>query len=286
MIDWLWSRRTHDARAVVTGAGGGIGRALSLELARRGGRVVCADVDEVAAKRVADGIDAAFGVDRAVAVGCDVTDHAQVTALADAAEAWFGTPTLVVNNAGIGAGGDVVGVDDLADWRATHDVNFWGVAHGCHVFTPRLRAAGGGAILNVASAASFAAAPRMAAYSTSKAAVLSLSETLAAETAGSGITVTVLCPTFVRTGIVDGGPVTADASALAARLMALTGRSPESVARAALDGVDRGRVHVVPQLEAQLLWAAKRVAPATFTRVAGLAGAVLTDLTSATPEGR
>ena len=258
--------RTARADAVVTGAGSGIGRAFALEIARRGGRVVCADIDDVAAKKTAEKIG-----DRAVPHVCDVGDADAVVELADAAERWFGRPAdLVVNNAGIGAGGVVIGEMGLDLWRKTIDVNLWGVVHGCHVFAPRMRAAGRGGIINVGSAASFAAAPRMAAYNVSKAAVLALSETLAAELSGTGVGVTVLCPTFVRTNIVNPDTIGEAAARLATTAMKWTGVSPDSVARSALDGLDRGQLHVVPQLDAKVIWQAKRLLPATYTRALGV----------------
>lgn len=259
-------RRSARADAVVTGAGSGIGRGFALEIARRGGRVVCADIDDVTAKETADLIGA-----RAMPYLCDVSDGDAVADMADAAQEWFGKPVdLVVNNAGIGAGGVVTGDLPLELWRKTIDVNLWGVIHGCHVFAPRLRAAGWGGIINVGSAASFAAAPRMAAYNVSKAGVLALSETLAAELSGTGVGVTVLCPTFVKTNIVN--PETSDERAVRAATTAMkwTGVSPESVARAALDALDRGQLHVVPQLDAKVIWQAKRLLPATYTRALGV----------------
>ena len=259
-------RRTAGADAVVTGAGSGIGRAFACEIARRGGRVVCADIDDVSAKETADMIGA-----RALSLVCDVSDGEAVAALADAAEDWFGRSVdIVVNNAGIGAGGVVVGEMSMDLWRRTIDVNLWGVVHGCHVFAPRMRAAGRGGIVNVASAASFAAAPRMAAYNVSKAGVLALSETLAAELSGTGVAVTVLCPTFVKTNIVNPDTIDDAAAALATAAMKWVGVSPESVARAALDALDRGQLHVVPQLDAKLIWQTKRLVPATYTRALGV----------------
>jgi short-subunit dehydrogenase len=202
--------------------------------------------------------------------------------LAEVAEEWLGRPpTLVVNNAGVGAGGRVVGETSLADWRTTIGVNLWGVVHGCHVFVPRLRAGGGGGVINVASAAGFAAAPRMAAYNASKAAVLSLSETLAAELAGTGITVTVLCPTFVKTNIVNTELIDPASARVAKTLMALTGFSAERVARATLDAHDRGQLYVLPQLDAKLAWLVKRLVPVPYTRVSGLLGRLAP--TAATP---
>lgn len=267
-------RRTEGAYAVVTGAGSGIGRAFALELARRGGRVVCSDIDEGAAKETVLLVEAAGG--DALAVGCDVGSEQQVVDLAAAAEEWLGRPpSLVVNNAGIGVGGRRVGDAPLEEWRRTVDVNLWGVVHGCHVFVPRLREAGHGGIINVASAASFTAAPRMAAYNVTKAGVVSLSETLAAELAGSGIAVTVLCPTFVRTNIIGNGLIDPAAARLAAVAMRLTGFSADRVARTTLDAHDRGQLYVVPQLDAKALWQLKRHLPTTYTRLAGVAGRLL-----------
>lgn len=249
-------------RAVVTGAGSGIGRALAVEIAKRGGRVLCSDIDEGAAKETAELVDGLL-------VACDVADADQVRALRETAERELGGVDLVVNNAGIGAGGSNVGDVPLVDWRRVLDVNLWGVVHGCHEFVPLLRETRGG-VINVASAASFAAAPRMGPYNVSKAGVLALSETLAAELSGTGVTVTVLCPTFVRTGILGSGLVSESTVPLAESLMRWTGWEPARIAGRTLDAHDRGDLHVVPQIDARLIWAVKRLAPAPYTRATGL----------------
>ncbi|WP_280340044.1 SDR family NAD(P)-dependent oxidoreductase [Nocardia neocaledoniensis] len=263
-------RRTEHADAVVTGAGSGIGRAFAVELGRRGGRVVCSDIDAGRAADTAALVDEAGG--KAIGARCDVTAIDEVTALATLARDWFGgAPTLVINNAGIGAGGPPVGEFTLDDWQRTLGVNLWGVINGCHVFTPILRAAGRGTVVNVASAAAFGAAPRMAAYNVSKAGVLALSETMSAELAGTGVGVTVLCPTGVKTGIMQAdSPMDETAERLGGLLLRWTGRPPASIAKTTLDAVDRGDLYVVPQLEAKVLWQAKRWMPATYTRSAGL----------------
>lgn len=266
-------KRSHGAAAVVTGAGSGIGAAFAVELARRGSAVVCSDIDDDAAQRTVDAIRTADG--RATAVHCDVAKVDDVAALAEAAQSWFGqSPTLVINNAGVGAGGEPIGTMSLDDWNWTLGINLWGPIHGCHVFTPILRAAGSDqprGIINVASAASFGAAPEMAAYNVSKAGVLSLSETLAAELSGTGIGVTVLCPTFVKTNIVESGRITAQSSDAANLLMRWTGLSAGRVARDCLDTHDRGGLYCMPQLDAKIGWNIKRFAPETFTRTIGLA---------------
>ncbi|GAA4818200.1 SDR family NAD(P)-dependent oxidoreductase [Nocardioides caeni] len=270
------ARRTTNASAVVTGAASGIGRALARELGKRGGRVVCADIDEVGLKETVVAVEAAGG--EALATTCDVAELADVQQLHDTAVDWIGhAPRLVINNAGIGAGGHPVGEAPLSEWQRTLGINLWGVIHGCHVFTPTLREAGAGGIINVASAAGFTAAPRMAAYNVSKAGVVSLSETLAAELDGTGIKVTVLCPTFVRTNIFEGELIEAGAAGMARRIAGIAGFSPERVARMTLDAHDRGRLYVVPQPDAQLLWRTKRLAPGAYTKGAGLLGRFLPD---------
>ena len=260
---------SQQSQAVVTGAGSGIGRAFALELARRGGRVVCSDINLASAKETVALIEATGG--EACAIQCDVGQLGQVEALAARAEAFFGSPaTLIINNAGIGIGGKNIGDVSMEDWKFTMDVNLWGVIHGCHVFAPKLRALGRGGIINVASTASFAAAPTMGPYNVTKAAVLALTETLSAEMSGTGIHVTALCPTFVKTNIVKDGRISGGSADFAAKLIAKTGVSPESVVLKTLNALDRNQLYVVPQLEAKAVWAAKRLTPALYTRGAGL----------------
>jgi NAD(P)-dependent dehydrogenase (short-subunit alcohol dehydrogenase family) len=264
---------SHNALAVVTGAGSGIGAALATELARRGGRVVCSDINEVAAAKTASTITEQGG--QAVAIACDVSHFDDVRELAAQSESWLdAAPTLVINNAGVGSGGAPIGELPLDDWRWVLGINLWGPIHGCHVFAPILRSAEPSnrprGIINVASAAAFAAAPGMAAYNVSKAGVLSLSETLAAELAGSGVKVTALCPTFVKTNIVESGRISAQTTEIATKIMRWTGLSPAKVARICLDTHDRGELYCMPQLEAKIGWNVKRLVPGTYTRGVGL----------------
>lgn len=267
---------SHHARAVVTGAGSGIGAAFATELAKRGGRVVCSDIDEVAAKRTVTSI-----IDRggeAIAIACDVTQFDAVQDLATQSQSWFGAaPTLVINNAGVGSGGAPIGELPLEDWQWVLGINLWGPIHGSHVFAPILRTGEPDVprgIINVASAAAFGAAPGMGAYNVSKAGVLMLSETLAAELSGSGVKVTVLCPTFVKTNIVESGRISAGATRLANQVMRFTGLTAEKVAKTCLDAHDRGDLYCMPQFEAKIGWSIKRLVPGTYTRAAGLLGRI------------
>ncbi|BDD84061.1 putative short chain dehydrogenase/reductase [Tsukamurella pulmonis] len=265
---------TEGAKAVVTGAGSGIGRSFALEIARRGGEVVCADIDETRAKETVALIEARGCTAHAVTV--DVADRVAVESLAAFTRTVFdGPPSLVVNNAGVGIGGRPVGDVGLDDWNWALGINLWGVVHGCELFAPMLREAGRGGIINVASAAGFAAAPSMGPYNVSKAGVMSLSETLAAELAGSGVNVSVLCPTFVKTNVARDGRITEGSKNLAGTLMKLTGISPDGVAAQTLDALDLGRLYVVPQLDANVIWHLKRHFPTPYVRGLGLLTRIL-----------
>jgi NAD(P)-dependent dehydrogenase (short-subunit alcohol dehydrogenase family) len=114
-------KRSHHAAAVITGAGSGIGAAFAVQVAKRGGRVLCTDIDENAARTTADAINGAGG--DALALRCDVSRVEDVAMTAKEAQAWFdGPPTLVINNAGIGAGGLPIGQVSLDDWNKVFDV--------------------------------------------------------------------------------------------------------------------------------------------------------------------
>jgi len=279
--------RSHAAKAVVTGAGSGIGRAFALELAARGGEVLCADIDKDRADETVRLITRIHGRP-AHAVRCDVSQRTDMESLALHAELIFGgPPTLVINNAGVGIGGKPVGEIGFDDWQWALGINLWGVVHGSEIFTPQLRAAGHGGIINVASAAGFTAAPSMGPYNVSKAAVMSLSETMAAELSGSGVAVTVLCPTFVQTNVARDGRITAGSMRLAENLMRWTGFTPERVARTTLDANDRGQLYVLPQLDAHVIWHLKRHFPALYTHALGMLNRVLPhdDSSTAAPVG-
>jgi NAD(P)-dependent dehydrogenase (short-subunit alcohol dehydrogenase family) len=244
-------------RAVVTGAGSGLGRAFCLELARRNARIVCADIDEASAKKTASEVNG-------VAVRCDVSKVEEVEALAAEAERAIGGVDLVINNAGVAVGG-LVGVVPLDNWRWIMGINLWGVIYGCHVFTPRLRKLGHGHIINVASAAGLLAPPGMAPYNVTKAAVVALSETLCAELKGSGVGVTVLCPTFFRTNIAQSSRAIDDKQrALVERMSDRAKIQADDVARLALDSARRDELYALPHADGRWMWRLKRCAPNSF----------------------
>lgn len=260
---------SRNAYAVVTGAGSGIGRSFALELAKRGGNVICADINLEAAEETVKLIEQ-LG-QKAFAVQCDVGQAEQVQALADQAEQLLEHPvTLIINNAGVGLGGKFDEMS-LEDWKWCMHVNLWGVIHGCHAFVPKLKKLGYGAIINVASAASYTAAPEMSVYNVTKAGVLALSETLSAELRKFNIKVNVLCPTLVPTNIIKNGRIPGRYSKLADHaLMNYAMTTSDAVATLTLNRLDRGQLYTTPQIDAKLFWLMKRTSPTLYAKFLGL----------------
>lgn len=255
-------RPSFQASAIVTGAGSGIGRAFALEIAARSGRVVVSDINLAAAEETVRLI----GSDQAIAIAADVADLAQMEQLAEQAEAWLGAPVdLMVNNAGVGVGGALIGDQPYTDWQWVMGINLWGVVHGCHIFAPKMRMQGRGGIINVCSAAAFGAAPKMGAYNVTKAAALALSETLSAECQGTGVHVTALCPTWVKTNIAHNGRIQGAANPLAHRFID-KGMDPARVVRETLNALDANRLYVMPQMDAKIAWRLKRFFPDSYRR--------------------
>src|SRR5712671_21138 len=189
--------------AFVTGGASGIGLALGRAFAQAGMKVMLADVEADALAAAVKSL-ASFGPD-VRGVTCDVADPASVGRAAEASYAAFGHVHVVCNNAGV-AGGS--GIDDISldTWRWVLDVNLMGVLHGIHAFLPHIRAHGeGGHIVNTASMAGLQSGLGFSPYSTSKFAVVNMSEGLAMQVKPFGIGVSVLCPSFVRTRIGESG---------------------------------------------------------------------------------
>ncbi len=250
-------------RAVVTGAGSGLGRALALELARRGARVLATDVELATAEKTAREVTEAGG--EGAALRCDVTRAEELEAVAQEADRRWGGVDVLVNNAGVAAAGKV-GEAPLKDWEWIVQVNLWGVIYGCHAFVPRMRAEKRGWILNVASAAGITCLPEMASYNVTKAGVIALSETLRAELAPEGVKVSVLCPTFFATNLLDRFRAPQERYRKVAQRMFDRSRiTAEGVAKEGLEGLERGRLFILPQADGRLAWYFKRLLPSVYS---------------------
>ncbi|MDX3309014.1 SDR family oxidoreductase [Streptomyces sp. ME08-AFT2] len=250
-----YAERFGGQLVLVTGAGSGIGRATALAFAEAGARVIVVDRDADSAARTAE-LSRRVGAFDAWAEAVDVSDEQAMEKLAAKVHTDHGVLDVLVNNAGIGMAGSFFDTTS-DDWRRVLDVNLWGVIHGCRLFGRAMAERGqGGHIVNIASAAAFQPSRTLPAYSTSKAAVLMLSECLRAELAGRDIGVTAICPGLVNTGITATATcVGVDAEderrrqKRAARLYGMRNYPPEKVAQAILRAVvqDDAMVTVTPE---------------------------------------
>ena len=235
--------------AVVTGGASGIGRAMALALARDGARVVVADVDEGGMHEVVRQIGARGG--EAVALRTDVSDRAQVEALAARAFEVFGGVHVLCNNAGVVTHG---GLQEAThrDWQWVLGVNLWGIIHGVEAFVPRMIAQkSGGHIVNTASMAGLIATRGLGVYNTSKYAVVGLSETLAKDLKPYRIGVSVLCPmgveTQIRAAARNRPESLRNAQEVAAEPVELIGRTltPETVAEMVMAAIRDDRLYII-----------------------------------------
>ncbi|PWI16623.1 short chain dehydrogenase [Streptomyces sp. Act143] len=261
---------------LVTGAGSGIGRATAYAFAESGARVIAVDRDAEGAARTAE-MSRLLGAPEAWAETADVSDEQAMEKLADKVAAEYGVLDVLVNNAGIGLSGSFFDTTP-DDWKKVLDVNLWGVIHGCRLFGRQMAERGqGGHIVNTASAAAYQPSKALPAYSTSKAAVLMLSECLRAELAGQGIGVSAICPGFVNTNItstarfagVDGAQEKRRQKRTA-RLYGLRNYPPEKVADAILRAVMRNEAVVPVTPEARGAHLMSRFTPRALRAIARL----------------
>jgi len=243
--------------AFVTGGASGIGLALGRAFAQAGMKVMLADIEADALAAAVKSLEHVRPGVRGVI--CDVADPSSVERAATASYEAFGNVHVVCNNAGVAAGG---GIDNISldNWRWVLDVNLMGVLHGIRSFLPHIRGHGeGGHFVNTASMAGMQSGLGFSPYGASKFAVVSMSEGLAAQVRPLGIGVSVLCPSFVRTGIGESGrnrpqrygptpsldpnsPAAAVVAEIAARLQA--GLDPAAVAERVLDAIRNDELYV------------------------------------------
>jgi NAD(P)-dependent dehydrogenase (short-subunit alcohol dehydrogenase family)/pimeloyl-ACP methyl ester carboxylesterase len=253
--------------ALVTGAGAGIGRATAVELARKGARtVVIVDRDLAAGEETAAAVRD-IGADAAV-YQADVGDETAMNQLAAQVNDEHGVVDILVNNAGIGMAGRFLETTP-AHWDNILSVNLRGVLNGSRVFGTQMVDRGqGGTIINVSSAAAFLPSKSMIAYGTTKAAVLAFSESLRADLADEGITVTAVCPGFVNTNIAKStvyAGMSADQQERARQKADAAYRrrnyTPEATAKAIVKAVKTGPPVLPIAAESRVGYAMRRISP-------------------------
>ena len=251
--------------SIVTGGASGIGRAIAAELAARGSHVVLADLDGGAAERTAAELAAGAEGGRVSAAEVDVSSFEAIERVVARTEADHGPVDVMVNNAGIALGGLLEELDGR-HWDRALAVNLGGVVNGVRAVYPHMSARRRGHILNTASLAGLIPAPAMLPYTTTKHAVVGLSTALRAEAAALGIRVSVLCPGFVDTPLLDevyeAPPSIAGGSVRrAVRLMQPRFLTAQTVAVRAVEGLERNRAVIPVGGLAHTLWRLNRFAP-------------------------
>lgn len=247
-------RELNGKTAVITGAASGLGRELAVRCAEESMRLVLADVDEDGLRETVERLG---GAD-AECVTCDVSKAGDVEHLAELADERFGGAHLLFNNAGVAVAGPTW-TTTLDEWKWMLDVNLMGVVHGIRSFVPRMLARGGSAhVVNTASVAGLISPPGSSIYCVTKHGVVTLSECLYHDLrlAGAEIGVSVLCPAYVNTNIVDSDrnrpPELSESNPLAAPFQARVRKAVRSgrlsaaeVADITLDAVKEDRFYIL-----------------------------------------
>jgi NAD(P)-dependent dehydrogenase (short-subunit alcohol dehydrogenase family) len=251
-------------RVLITGAGSGLGQALALRYGQDGHRIACADIQPERAQATA-ALLAAAGVE-ALALSVDVADADSVAALEQALRNTWGGIDVLVNNAGVSSAGSFADTA-LDDWRWMLQVNLMGVVHGCRSFLPGLLGQRRGRIVNIASYAALAGAPGIAPYAVAKAGVVALSESLRAELDGTGVGVSVACPSFFPTRLLENFRAPASRyRTLAEKMMAASRTDATRVADAIVRAAAAGTFLILPTPDEPARWRLKRWFPEFYFR--------------------
>jgi NAD(P)-dependent dehydrogenase (short-subunit alcohol dehydrogenase family) len=246
-------------RIFITGGASGLGRALANRYATAGWSVCIGDIEPIRGEEALSELMSL--TDAAHYLPCNVTKEADLEAAAAWLEKNWGGVDIVVNNAGVAGAGGIADVS-LTDWMWILEINLLGVVRGCKVFTPLFRKQGHGHFVNISSMAGLLNPPMMGSYNVSKAAVVSLSETLFFELADDKIGVSVVCPSFFRTNLVESLRSSDEGlSKLTARLVNKSKFSAEEIAAKIQTGVEQGDFLILTHDEAKTQYRVKRFIP-------------------------
>ena len=255
--------------AVVTGAAGGIGRAIAVSLARRGCNLALADIDEVGMAGTAELVrENGINVSRH---RLDVSDRVAVAEFADIVAGVHSGVDVLVNNAGVAIGGTFEQVSD-EDFEWLFEINFWGVVRMTRAFLPLLRASEDARVVNVSSVYGLVAPPEQAAYAASKFAVRGFSEALRHELEGSGIGVSVVHPGGVATSIAENARVPAGATeeeiaGRRAKYRKLLRLPPEIAGETIVRGIERREPRILIGSDAKVISLIARLFPVSYWKV-------------------
>ena len=247
--------------AIVTGGASGIGRAISLELGRKGATVIVADINLEGAEETAKSIVASGG--RAEASKLDVTSEEEIQKLIDQTVAEHRWLDYMFNIAGIAIQGEARDMD-RDHWKRIMDINLMGVVHGTRAAYAQMVKQGSGHIVNMASLLGIVGLGLSVAYATTKHAIVGLSTSLRAEGDGLGVNVSVVCPGFVQTGLYNAATITNADKDVFYSQVPFKKMDVTKAAKATLKGVERNEGLIVYPFHAKYLWWLHRMNPASL----------------------
>jgi len=255
------TKKFPQKKAFITGAASGLGKAFCLALAKENWIIGICDISEDKLQQTAQEINQLGG--KAIAYGLDVSDEENYKEVADKFLAATHGIDLLINNAGVGDG-TVFEDYSLNNWKWMVGINQMGVIYGCHFFVPVMKKQRAGQIINIASAAAFSSAATMSPYNVTKAAVLSLSETLYAEITRDNVNISVVMPTFFRTNIVQHAKGNPEEIETAKLLLATSGLEADKVADYILKKAGNKKFYIILPKRAKLFYMLKRFSPNFF----------------------
>ncbi len=257
--------------AAITGAGSGIGRALAVDLSRRGAHLALSDVDEVGLAETV-GLAEGAGV-KVTSASVDVAERDAVHAWAHEVVAEHGQANLIINNAGVALGATVENMtyDDL-DWLM--GVNFWGVVHGTKAFLPHLQASGEGHVVNISSVFGLLGIPSQSAYNAAKFGVRGFTDALRIELdlADAGVSATTVHPGGIKTNIAknarmrDLDELVEDSEEARAEFEKLFITTPAKAAHQILRAIQRDRRRALIGPDAKVLDLVSRLPAGVYQR--------------------
>ena len=243
--------------AVVTGAGSGIGEAVSLELARRGADIALVDIDEARLVKVQAAVDA-LGRHASIHL-VDVSNQQQMEALPEQVMAEHGGVHILVNNAGVAVNLPFE-QQDVADIEWISGINYWGVMYGCKFFLPYLQKVDEAHIVNMSSSAGLTGMMGQTSYSATKFAVRGLSESLYVELANSSVGITCVHPGAVATNILDAARMDPSHKEKMLKMFHLA-MPAEKAARLIVKAIEKNRFKLVFCVDSRILDYMKRALP-------------------------
>lgn len=261
MSSLRFSERFPSKRAFITGAGSGLGRELALQLAADAWTIGITDINSKSAADSKALIESAGG--KVLEYSFDVSDKTAYQGAFDDFIARAGGVDVMINNAGVGDGG-LFDEYELKNWEWIVGINQMAVIYGTHFAIPVMKKQGGGHIISIASAAGIANMPNMSMYNVTKAAVISMSESIYAEVKPFGIGVSVVMPTFFRSNVMQHGRGPESAMSVGSAIVKKAAILPTEVAKKILTQAGNNTFHILHPFQARLVWYVKRFIPDIF----------------------